>query len=160
MASDTAEPADHLRQQHVFQRCELRQQVVRLVDEADLVAADAGALVVGQDRGRAAVDIDVAVVGMLEQAGDVQKRRLAGTGWRYQRHRLPAPERKLDAVEHVQRLVALPVVALDVVQEQDRNFLVLLRLRPCSCCTISTWAAVYVSLIAQRLHRIEARRAP
>ena len=97
--------------------------MVRLVDEADLVAADAGALVIGQDRGGAAVDIDVAVVGMLQQAGDMQQRRFAGAGRRHQRHRLPGPDRQFGAVEDMQRGVALPVVALDVVQEQDRNFL-------------------------------------
>ena len=42
------EAADHLRQQHVLQRGEFRQQMMRLIDEADLIAANAGALVVGQ----------------------------------------------------------------------------------------------------------------
>ena len=40
--------ADHLRHHHVLERRELRQQMVELVDEADVVAADARALVVGQ----------------------------------------------------------------------------------------------------------------
>ena len=68
------ETADHLRQQHIFQRRELRQQMVRLVDEADLVAANSGPLMIGQDGGRTALDIDVPMVGMLEQAGDMQQR--------------------------------------------------------------------------------------
>ena len=100
--------------------------MMRLVDEADLVAADAGALGIGQDRGGAPVDIDVAMVGMLEQAGDVQQRRFAGARRRHQRHRLPGPDRQFRAVEDVQRVVALPVGALDRVQEQDRDVLVLL----------------------------------
>ena len=84
-----AQPADHLRQHDVLERGELRQQVVRLVDEADVVAADAGALGVGQSRGRRVVDVDLAGIRVLEQAGDVQQRRLAGAGRRDQRHRLP-----------------------------------------------------------------------
>ena len=64
--------------------------MVELVDEADLVAADRGALVVGQPPAGAAGDDDLAGVGPLEQAGDVQQRRLAGAGRRDQRHHLAA----------------------------------------------------------------------
>ena len=60
-----------------------------------------------------------------------------------------------------ERLVALAVVPLDVVQEQDRDFLFLLLLAlSLCCCSTFTSTAVYVSLIAQRLDRIEARRTP
>jgi hypothetical protein len=72
------EAADHLRQHHVLDRREFRQQVVKLIDEADLGAADARALGIRQRRGGGTVDIDFAAVGMFEQAGDVQERRLAG----------------------------------------------------------------------------------
>ena len=69
---------DHLRQQDVLKRGKLRQQMVGLVDETDLVAADAGTLMIGQDRSRAAVDIDIAMIGMLEQASYVEQSRLPG----------------------------------------------------------------------------------
>ena len=59
--------ADHLRQHDVFQRGEFRQQMVGLVDEADVGAAHPRALGVGQLRGRRAVDIDLAVVGCFQQ---------------------------------------------------------------------------------------------
>ena len=118
---------DHLGEHHVFQRGEFRQQVVRLVDETDLLAADARAFVVGQHRSTAAIDIDLAVVGVLEQAGDVQKRRFAGPGRRHQCHRLPRPDRQLHPVEHMQIGIALPVVALDIVEGDDRLFFVGLR---------------------------------
>src|SRR3974390_2735795 len=101
--------------------------MVRLVDEADLIAADAGAVGGGEDRSGAAVDVHLAVIGMLEQAGDVQQRRLAGARGRHQRDRLPRPDGELGALKHVQRFVALPVSALDIVQEQDRNLSILLR---------------------------------
>ena len=42
------EPADHLRQHHVLDRRKLRQQMVKLIDEADLGAADARALGIRQ----------------------------------------------------------------------------------------------------------------
>ena len=62
-----------------------------MVDEADLIASDAGPLVIGQYRGRTALDIDVAMVRMFEQAGDMQQRRLTGARGRYQRNRLLRP---------------------------------------------------------------------
>ena len=74
--------------------------------------------------GGGAVDIDLAAVGMFEQAGDVQQRRLAGAGRRDQRDRLARPHRKLGAFEDFQRRVALVVAPLDRVQE-DRRLLVL-----------------------------------
>src|SRR5512143_3664896 len=60
---------------------------------------------------------------MLEQASDMQQRRFAGARGRYQRHRLPTPQGEFDAIEHVDCLVALAVMPLDIVQEQDRDFL-------------------------------------
>ena len=47
MVSERLEAADHLRQHDVFERGEFRQQPVRLIDEADVGAADLGALDVG-----------------------------------------------------------------------------------------------------------------
>ncbi len=57
----------------------------------------------------------------------MQQRRFASARRRHQRHRLAGPDRQFGAVEDVQRDVALPVLALDRVQEQDRDFLVFLR---------------------------------
>ena len=94
--------------------------MMELVDEADLDAADAGALGIRQARGRDLVDVDLARIRLLEQAGDVQQRRFAGARRRHQRHRLPGPDRKLGALEDVERDVALVVVPVDAMQEQDR----------------------------------------
>src|SRR5205814_833174 len=63
-----AQAADHLRQDHILDGGEFRQQVVGLVDKADLKAADAGALRVGELRGRDPLDEDLAGVGVFEQA--------------------------------------------------------------------------------------------
>ena len=43
-----AEPADHLRQDHVLDRGKFHQQMMELVNEADLRAADARALGIRQ----------------------------------------------------------------------------------------------------------------
>ena len=55
---------------------------------------------------------------MFEQAGDVQQRRFAGAGRRDQRHRLPAPDRKLGALQNIERRIALPELPADAVQEE------------------------------------------
>ena len=112
--------ADHLRQHDVFERGEFRQQPVRLIDEADIGAADLGSLDVRQARGRGPADIDLAVVGAFEQAGDMQQRRFAGARRRHQRHRLPRPQRELGAVEDGQRRLPLHVLALYLVEIDDR----------------------------------------
>ena len=90
---------------------------MELVDEADFYPADARALGVRELRGRDLVDIDFPGVGMLEQAGDVQERGLAGAGRRNERNRLARPDGKLGAFEDVQRDVALAVMAIDLMQE-------------------------------------------
>ena len=103
-----------------------------------------GALGVRQRRGRGAVDIDLAGVGMFEQARDVQQRRLAGARWRDQRDRSRRATPQARAVQDLQGRGTLRVAPLDRVQE-DRRLLVL---------------GVAASLIAQRLDRIEPRGAP
>src|SRR6516162_1356357 len=125
-----SQAVDHLRQHNVFERRELRQQPMRLINEADLGAPDLRSLGVRQKRGRRASDIDLAVIGALKQSRDMQQRRFAGTGGRDQRHRLPGPQRKLGAVEDGQRLIALHVLALYLVEINDRYIFRLLPHQP------------------------------
>ncbi len=117
-ASLLRQAADHLRQHHVLLRRELGQQMVELVDEADLDAADAGALGIGQPGRRLAADIDLARVLVLQQAGDVQQRRLAGAGRRDEGDRLPLPDHEIGAAQDVERVLALRVAALDALQPE------------------------------------------
>ena len=93
---------DHLRQHDVFQRGELRQQMVELVDEADGVAADGGAGGVGQAAGIAALDEDRAAVRAVEQAGDMQQGGFAGAGGGHQRDDFACPHRQVGAAQHRQ----------------------------------------------------------
>ena len=118
----TPQAAHHLRHHDVLERGEFRQQVMELIDEADVVAPDPRALDVAQTRGRRAVDIDLAGIGMFEEACDVQKRRFAGARRRHQRHRLSRPHRKLGAFENIERRVSLMELPADAVQEDERIF--------------------------------------
>src|SRR3954463_2017105 len=120
----SGESADHLREHDVLDRGELRQQMVRLIDKTDLASTDPGALCVRKRRGRGAVDIHLAAVGVFKQAGNVKQRRFSGSGGRKQRDRLTRPYGKLRAFENLQRRRALRVAPLDRVEE-DGGLLVL-----------------------------------
>jgi hypothetical protein len=73
------QPADHLRQDHVFQRRKFRQQMMKLINKSNFGAPDAGALKVGKMRCRDCIDIDFAGIRMFEQPGNMQQRRFTRT---------------------------------------------------------------------------------
>ena len=94
----------------------------------------------------APADIDFALVGGLEQAGDMQQRRFARARGRHQRDRLSCPQRELGAVENGQRRRALGVLALYLVEIDDRYIF-----RPCPICA---------SLVPESFDGIEASGTP
>ena len=93
---------------------------MELIDEADVVAADRRAFVVGKPAAGAAVEDHVAGVGPLEQAGGMEQRRFAGARGRHQRHHLAGHQRKIRAVQDGQLARPLDVMALDALQFDDR----------------------------------------
>ncbi len=78
-----------------------------------------------QARCGSATDIDLAFVGMFEQASDVEEGRLSGTGWRNERDGLPFPQSQGGTVKDRQCGFALLVAAMDIMQINDRDFLLL-----------------------------------
>jgi len=87
--------------------------MVKLVDEADLVAADRRAPIVVEATTGDAVDQHFAAIRALQQAGDMQERRLAGSRRRDQRNRLATSQGKIRTLEDGQERFAFPVVSLD-----------------------------------------------
>ena len=69
-----------------------------------------GPLVVGEPPAGAAGEDDVAGIGPLQQAGDVQQRRLAGAGRRDQRHHLAGHSAKSAPVQDGQLARPLDIV--------------------------------------------------
>src|SRR4051794_26090953 len=84
--------ADELRHNDILKRRELRQKVMELVDEADLLAPQARALGVAHAGGRMSADIDLAAVRLLQQSRDMQEVRFAGAGGRDKRHKFARPD--------------------------------------------------------------------
>jgi hypothetical protein len=107
-----------LRQDEIFQRREFRQQVMELVDEADFGASQRRPLVVAHGRSGRAADLDFAGVGPLQQARQMQERRLSGAGRRDQRHRLAGRELEARAVEDLDRRFAPPISALHSIERK------------------------------------------
>src|SRR5262245_54306562 len=75
-----AQAFHHLRQHDVLQSGKLWQQVMRLIDEADLRAANARALRITELRGRLIADEHLTAVLALQQPGDMKERRFSGSG--------------------------------------------------------------------------------
>src|SRR5258708_38548162 len=94
---------------------------MKLIDESDLDTADARALRVRELGRPNLIDIDLAGIGLLQQARNVQQRRLAGAGWSHQRDRLAGPDRQLRAFEDIQRHVALAIMPVYSMQKEDRR---------------------------------------
>src|SRR5207302_2882200 len=69
---------DHLRQHDVLESREFRQEVMELVDEAEMPATDRRAFAVGHTAALLAADQNLAAIRPLEQTRDMEERRLAG----------------------------------------------------------------------------------
>lgn len=79
----------------------LRQQVVRLEDEAHLRAPQIGEFAVPQPGGVRPVDHDAAPVRLGQQAEDVQQRRLAGARVTDDRRQLPCVGGEVDVRQDI-----------------------------------------------------------
>ncbi len=91
---------DHLRQHDVFERRKFRQQMMELIDETQLGAAQQGSVLVGEAAAILPADRDRAAIRAFEQPGDVQQGRLAGAGGADQRHHLARLQQQIDPVQH------------------------------------------------------------
>ena len=164
--------SDHLRQHHVLQRGEFRQQMMELVNKADGVAPDRGARGIRQRAGVAAGNQDRPAIRPVEQPGDVQQRRFAGTRRRDQRNDLAAMQCQIDSAQHWQRTRLAAIGPLHALQPQRvvhaathppaRSRLFMPRQAAGSAPLVhaATTPPVRRSLMPQRLHRIGARGPP
>ena len=134
---------DHLRQHDVFERRKLRQQMMELVDKADLRAPQHGAPFVVEAAAILAADHHRTAVGTLQEAGDVQHRRLAGARGPDQCHDLAGPQDQVDPVQH---------------DELDSGLLEDAPDRRAARAPVPRASAS--SFVAQRLDRIEPCRTP
>src|SRR5579883_1699776 len=115
------EPGDELREEHVLERRELGQQVVELVDEAEIAAADAGARIVAQLPAGNAADHHLAAIRPLEEAGDMEQRGFAGARGADKGHDLAGAHGERYAAQHLEGGVALAVGAHDLPELERRR---------------------------------------
>lgn len=94
----------------VFDGAELRQQLVKLEDEAYLLVAEAAQRVAFKAGNVVAIDAYRAAVGAVEGANDLQQGGLAGTARTYNAHHLALVDVQVYAFEHLQLSEALGYV--------------------------------------------------
>ena len=95
------EAADAQRHRDVVERGELGQQMVELVDEAEMAVAPLALLGRVEGREVAAAEIDAARGRRLEAAEQMQQRALARARRADDGERLAAPDLEVDALQHV-----------------------------------------------------------
>src|SRR5437879_6219011 len=100
------------RQLDVLDRVQSREQVVRLEDEADVLVADRGELVIGQLVDVLAGEHVCPAVGNVEAAKDVHERRLSRAGRAHDGHEFRGPDVEVDPPQRVHRDVPTDAVGL------------------------------------------------
>ncbi len=112
--------SDQLRQDHVFQRIEIGQQVMELIDEANVFAAQGGApagrLIGRFDPGNP----DGTAKAAFEQADRLQHGRLAGAGRAEQGDDFAGADFQIDALEDVDANPALFEAAGNAAKADNR----------------------------------------
>ena len=106
---------DRERQLHVLLGVQHREQVVELEDEADVLAAQLRQLVVVHPGDLLAGDRDRSARRLVEPGEDVHQRRLARARRAHDGRQLAALDLERDAAERVDRGLAFPVAAGQVV---------------------------------------------
>ena len=104
------------RQRDVFRGVLERQQVEGLEHEAQELVAQARGFGLPQIADRVTRQHVAAAVIAVENAEDVQQRGFAGAGRAHDGHQLAFADVQVDALEHVQGLLAGAVILVDVVQ--------------------------------------------
>ena len=92
--------------------------MMKLIDETDLRPAQCGSRRIAERRRRGRSEIDLAVIGLFQQTGDMQQRGLTGAGRRDERHGLTRVEREIDTAENLKRGAGLRVGPDDPLERQ------------------------------------------
>src|SRR5262249_13973213 len=112
---------DECGQRHIVDGVELGEQIVELIDEADMHAADGRARVITERPGVLARDPDVAARRAFQQACGVQKRGFARTRGADQPYDLARRDVEIDVIEDEQFTVARLVATLEPAQAEART---------------------------------------
>src|SRR5262245_43433977 len=107
-----AQAAHQLRHHDVLESRKLRKQMMKLVDETDVVAADCRALIIREPAARTPSQKDISVIRPFEKARRVEKRRFAGAGWCDKRDHLSFLELEVGPAQDSQLARSLDVVPL------------------------------------------------
>ena len=112
---------DKLGQDDILARIEIGEQVMELIDEAEMIAAQHGARARVRFFRRMTPNNDLAAEAPLEQADRLEQRRLARSRRPKQRDDLARADREVDPAQHVDPLAAL-LEAAGKLLELDHRF--------------------------------------
>ena len=110
-----------MRQDDIFQRGEIGEEVVELVDEAELFAAHCRAAFVGQCFSGHAIDRDMPFEAAFEQADGLQQRRFTRAGRAEQRDNLSRCESQRDIAQYLYDGFTLLEAARQIADVQYRS---------------------------------------
>src|SRR6266850_2165560 len=116
------QPADQARHGRVFQRGELRQEVVELEDEPDVPVAEPRQRLLAHLERVLAVVEHVPGGGRIKRAHHVQEGALPYTAGTDQRSHLPGAQRERGAPQDVDLLLAQPVRLVQAAPLEERRF--------------------------------------
>ena len=115
-----APSGDALRQRDVLDGGEFRQQMMKLVDKPQAVAANPSPRRVAEGGAVDPFDPHLAFVGLVKQPGDLQQRRLARSARPDQRHHLAGGDATIDSGQHRQSPAALAIALANAGQNERR----------------------------------------
>ena len=95
-------PGDQRRYHHVLQRRELRQELVELEDEADVLVAESGQLLATEAARLRAVYNEAPAIRRVQRADNLEQGGLARAAGAYDRHDLARVDGQVDSLQHLQ----------------------------------------------------------
>ncbi len=113
-----------MRHQDVLKRGQFGQQVIELKDEPKSPVPHQVALALGQFVDALALEEDLACLGPIEQAQDVQERALARPAGAHDREHFASLDFEIDAAQHRDLVLSLPVALRQPARPQmsSRHF--------------------------------------
>src|SRR5690606_17945461 len=108
-------------QRHVLERGLEREQVERLEDEADEAVSVASRLALAEPFHELTIQEVLAAVVAIQDAEDVEQRRLARARGAHDRHELAGCDVQVHVPEHVERRVPAAVGLVDLLQANHRE---------------------------------------
>jgi hypothetical protein len=113
--------ANHDRRQHIFQRRELRQQVIKLKNHPKVFIAQVIARPRSQVVDPLPLEVNFASIGSIQRPQEVQQRALAAAALPHDGNKTASAHRKIDPLEHGHNQLPFPVTFFQPLGRKQRR---------------------------------------